>query len=215
MVTAAPSSETSAEPPLQIDVILPVVSGVPEGAGTAINAVIGAEVLPRAAVFRSEVESFSGEDFGDLGSFMVIDFEATAATPEVLSLRFTETTYFAGAANPNSVIFTLSFDPQSGDLLMLDDVLVDGGRGDVAALVERHLVDELYGGDPSELQAWVPGIDPGMLTAWVVAETGLEFSFDEYVVGPGVFGAPTVLVSYGELDGLIDPAGPAAAVAYG
>ena len=94
-------------------------------------------------------------------------------------------------------------------------MLIPGSAPAVASLVDQHLIDDLYGGDVAEASSWLPVIDPAILDAWVVSADGLEFSFDQYEVGFGAMGSPTVIVPWSELGAVIDPAGPAGPTAFG
>ncbi len=216
VVTPLPSTESYDEPPLEIDVTLPVVSGVPAPAAAAINTAIGDAVLGHPTAFRDEI--LGGEpppDDMSTASEMVLGYTATAVTADVLSIRYNLYLYYQGAAHGMSGIFTTTFDPQTGALLDLADVLVPGTAPAVAALVEQHLIDDLYGGNVADASAWLPPIDPPLLDAWVVSADGLEFSFDQYEVGFGAMGSPTVLVPWSELGAVIHPDGPAAGFAFG
>ncbi len=41
----------------------------------------------------------------------------------------------------------------------------------------------------------------------MVSDAGIEVTFGQYDVGPGVMGTPTVVVPYSELAGVVDPGG--------
>ena len=216
VVTPLPSHESSDEPPLEIDVTLPVVSGVPASVAAAINTAIGEAVLGHPTAFRDEI--LGGEpppdDMGGT-SEMILGYTAMAVTVDVLSLRYNLYLYYQGAAHGMSGIFTTTFDSQTGALLDLSDVLIPGTAPAVAALVEQHLIDDLYGGNVTEASSWLPPIDPPLLDAWVVSVDGLEFSFDQYEVGFGAMGSPTVVAPWAELAAVIDPTGPAGPMAFG
>jgi len=216
VVTPLPSSESYDDPPLEIQVTLPVVSGVPAPVAAAINGAIGDAVLGYPIAFRDEIlgGDLPPEGVG-VASELVLGYTATAVTADVLSLRYDLYVYYQGAAHGISGIFSTTFDPQTGSLLDLADVLVPGTAPAVAALVEQHLIDDLYAGDVAEASAWLPVIDPAILDDWVVAVDGLEFSFDQYEVGFGAMGSPTVLVPWSELAAVIDPTGPAGPMALG
>lgn len=216
VVTPSLSEESYDEPPLEIEVTLPVVSGIPAPAAAAINTAIGDAVLGYPTAFRDEI--LGGDPLpDDIGttSEMVLGYTATAVNADVLSLRYNLYAYYQGAAHGMSAIFTTTFDPQTGALLDLADVLIPGTAPAVAALVEQHLIDDLYGGNVADASAWLPPIDPPLLDSWVVSADGLEFSFDQYEVGFGAMGSPTVIVPWSELTAVIDPAGPAAGFAFG
>jgi hypothetical protein len=214
VVVSEETSESLEAPRLDISLDRPVVSGLTTEAAAAINAAIETEAVSRSEAFRSGVEAASPEDTGPPSSY-VFSFEVTAATAEILSIRFHESTYFQGAEAGNSGVFTLSFDPVTGAPLSLTDVVVEGGAAQVADLAQRHVIDEIHGGEASAFHDHAPAITPQMLHHWNVSASGVEISFDPETVGPAWMGPVTVVVPYSELSDSIDPDGPAAGLASG
>jgi hypothetical protein len=213
VVTPLESSETYDDPPLEMQVVIPVVSGIPAAQADAINSAIG-DVLAIPAQFRDEIFDMGGDPMGT-GSVLALAYTDTAVSPEILSLRFDLYLYYDGAAHGSSSKFTMNFDPQTGAMLVLTDVLVPGTASVVASLVEQHLIDDLYGGDAAEAAGWLPEIELPILDSWVVSPAGLEFSFDQYEVGFGAMGSPTIVVPWAGLGAVVDPDGPAAGYAFG
>jgi hypothetical protein len=186
------------------------VSGLPEPVNGAINTQIVDLVHARES--RFVLDATTGCDsiyVADPPSFLDLEFEATTVAARLLSLRFMGSDYYQGAAHPNAFVFTLNFDPVTGDVFALDALLLPGQAFSLVTLVGDHILNDLYGGDVGMYDSWVPGVSPDMLEHWVVSADGIEVSFDPYVVGPGAMGAPTVVVPWAELVGIIDPAGPA------
>lgn len=195
---------------IEVTVTLPEVSGLAPALNDRINARLRDTALDRQNRFLTD--AYDGCDpalAGDPPAFIDMGFEATTVRSGLLSIRFFGSDYFQGSAHPNAFVFTLSFNPVTGDLLSLDSILVPGGVLPLAAAVEQRVVDDLYAGDIDSFHSWVPAITPDMLTHWVVSAAGIEVSFDPYLIGPGAMGAPTVVVPFAELVGVIDPGGPA------
>jgi hypothetical protein len=210
VVMGVPSESSIDTPPIQVTISMPVMSGLTDATiQDRINKAIADELEARRTRFVADATGAYDPANPGPGPFTLeIAFETTAVTDKLLSLRFTGSEYYQGASEL-AVIFTMNFDLRTGFLLDLADVLLAGGPVALAALAEQHLIADLYGGDPAALYGWVPGITPAMLTRWVVSGTGFEISFGQYDVGPGAMGAPTVVIPYSELGGIVDPAGPA------
>lgn len=195
---------------MEVEYTLPRVSGLPEPVNGAINTQIVDLVHAREAQFV--LDATTGCDpiyVADPPSFLEMDFEATTVAARLLSLRFTGSDYYQGAAHPNAIVFTLNFNPLTGDVLALDAILLPGQMGALAALTEAHVIADIYGGDAASFYGWLATIGPEMLVHWVVGPAGIEITFDSYTVGPGAMGAPTVVIPWAELVGVVDPAGPA------
>jgi hypothetical protein len=186
----------------------PVVSGLAPAAQEWVNGQITLVLERLKGQYVADATGACGP--ADLPEAqLIVAYEATTLSSRLISLRFTGSAYYPGAAHPQTLIFTMNFDANSGDELQLADILLAGGESAVAALAEQHLVDEYYGGDPAGLHDWVATITTGMLGNWAVSGAGLEITFDQYAVGPGSMGTPTVVIPWGQLVGIVDPAGPA------
>jgi hypothetical protein len=189
-------------------VTAPVVSGLTPAAQEWVNGQITLVIERLKGQYVADATGACGP--ADLPEAqLIVAYEATTLSARLISLRFTGSAYYPGAAHPQTLIFTMNFDAASGDELQLADILLAGGESAVAALAEQHLVDEYYGGDPAGLHDWVATITTGMLGNWAVSGAGLEITFDQYAVGPGSMGTPTVVIPWGQLVGIVDPAGPA------
>jgi hypothetical protein len=215
VLTPFDASETLDEPPLVIQATVPIVSGIPPEAADGINSWIGDEILGMVAGFKSEIAAIEPPYDPAVPSEMRVGYDASAITPRLLTLRFDVWLYYTGAAHGLSSIITMNFDPQTGMLYGLEDILVPGTFGAVAGMVEQALTDELYGGNAAEAAGWIPVLDEFVLNGWAVTPDGLAFSFDQYEVGFGAMGSPTVVIPWADLAAVVDPAGPAGEFAFG
>ena len=209
-VSAVPSETTLDTPPIRVTTSMPILSGLADGTIQGrINGAIADELEARQTRFVVDATGAYDPANPGPGPFTLeIGSEMTALTDKLLSLRFTGSEYYQGV-HDLAIVYTMNFDLRTGFLLDLADVLLPGGPAALAALAEQHLIDDLYGGDATALHCWIPGIAPDLLKHWVVSGPGFEISFGQYDVGPGAMGAPTVVIPYSELGGIVDPAGPA------
>ncbi len=208
-VTGVPSQTSLETPPLVVNLNTPVLSGLPDEARqAAINQRAASELDARQNQFIVDATGAFDPANPGMGNFTLdIGFEVTALRGDLLSLRFTGSEYYQGAAHPGAVIFTMNFDLRTGFLVDLPDVLLANGTTALAALVEQHLIGDVYSGDDAALHSWIAAITPDMLGHWVASGSGIEVTFGQYDVGPGVMGTPTVIVPYAELAGVVDPGG--------
>jgi hypothetical protein len=214
VITPQPESYTHAAGAgcrdIEVAYTLPRVSGLPDAVNDRINSRIVDTVHAVESQFVTDATAGCDPLYvGDPPSFLELDFEATTVSARLLSLRFMGADYYQMAAHPNAIVFTLNFNPVTGDPLALDAVLLPGRMPALAALAEAHVIADLYGGDAASFHAWLAAISIDMLEHWVVSPAGLEVTFDPYTVGPGAMGAPTVVIPWAELVGVVDPAGPA------
>ncbi|MDF1597759.1 MAG: hypothetical protein P1T08_16890 [Acidimicrobiia bacterium] len=198
-----------ADPPIDIESREPVVSGLGAASQAAVNQAIRDIVDPRRNQFIADVSSSHDPTLGLPGSSYWLEFEVGVATPEVLSIMFSESIYYEGAAHPTTQMFSITLDPQTGAVFALADVLIPGTIGALALAVEQRVIDDVYGGDSAAFASWMSGVPPELLYAWAVTPTGVQIGFSQYDVGPSALGPQTVVVPYGELAGVVDPAGPA------
>ncbi len=142
-------------------------------------------------------------------SFIAITYDVRTLNPRVLSIRFDETFYSSGAANPLAAVDTFNFDLTTGRPLELSDVFGGSEFGfALDALARQHIIDELYDGDVEALAAWVSDDELLISPHWALGPAAFEMSFEELEIGPGVFGAPTISIPYQEIGVYVNPEGP-------
>lgn len=218
VVSAELRDYASADPRLTVLIGVPSLQGLSDGGiQQAVNdsllaIVTGAEESFIADVGRyvEDVEPTPEAPVSSLDMFYDVRF----LTPELLSIRFESSTYFEGAANPGQTVQTLNIDLTSGDELDLED-LFSGTEWAFAldALLRERVTEEVYEGDPAGLDDWVDADALVISQHFAFSGSGLEFSFQEFEIGPGVFGAPTVTLPLGAMGVYIDPEGVLGALA--
>ncbi len=202
----------SIDPPLTLLIGVPQLQGLGNAAiqqlvNNALLAVAnGAEEAFIADVARyvEEVEPTPETPLSSLDMFYNVRF----LNAELLSIRFDSSTYFQGAANPGNTVQTLNIDLTTGDELQLPDLFL-GSEWAFAldTLLRQQITEEIYQGDSTQLDGWVDADALVISQLFAFGEFGLEFSFQEFEIGPGVLGAPTVTLPYGAMGVYIDPDG--------
>ena len=212
VVSAELRDYASADPPLTVQIGVPRLQGLRNGSiqqavnNSLLAIVTGAEESFIADVGRyvEDVEPTPEAPVSSLDMFYDVRF----LTPELLSIRFESSTYFEGAANPGQAVQTRNIDLTNGDELHLED-LFTGAEWAFAldTLLRERVTEELYEGDPGGFDGWVDANELVIPQHFAISSSGLEFSFQEFEIGPGVLGAPTVTLPFDAMGVYIDPDG--------
>ena len=198
----------------QISVEYPQVAGMPAAAG--FNAAARALAAKEAADFRKGVADYladyRGEKPSGPGNSLDLGYYVDYADNNLVSIGFTEDTYYAGAAHPNHATVVLNYDLKAGRALRLADLFRPGSP--YLKTISDYCLKELKG--DSDLEGTTDMIDAGASARlenyrnWLVKRQGLEITFDPYQVGPYVAGPQYVTIPYKALAKIINPAGPLA-----
>ncbi len=123
--------------------------------------------------------------------------EVGVVDDRTVSYRLVVSPFPEGAANPITFVVAATVAVADGRELELADVGLDArcqSLRDLLVVLGEAQEPPL---DQADLLA-----DPGYeLREWSLVEEGLAFHFDEYELGPGSAGAPTIVVTY---DGLAE-----------
>jgi len=200
-----------ADPPLQLLIAIPRVTGLADASiQEEINQYLRDIVTRAEQDFARDVARYLdevGEVEGPI-SFLDLLYDVRILTPEVLSMRFHQTTFFQGAANPSQSVVTFNVYLTTGEMLSLADLFVGTEWGfALDFLIRDAVISQLYNGDATELEAWVDPDSVLIPEYFALGSAGFEFSFQELEVGPAVVGAPTVTVPYNAIGVYLDPEG--------
>lgn len=140
--------------------------------------------------------------------------EVTLFDEEVLSLRFHLFWSSSTAAHPTDDIETVLVGLATGEPYTLPDLLsADSAPQALLALIDRHLLEDVLGGDEDFFDSVVEGRDELNFGVWALTPATFDVSYGRYEAGPGVLGSVTVSIPYEELGVLVNPAGPIARLA--
>ncbi len=129
-------------------------------------------------------------------------------------MEFTESTYEAGAAHPNSSTTVLNYDVKNGKKLALADLF--NAKANYLSAISSYCIKELKDRSKKDKDSM---IDDEMMKsgaaaradnyrAWAITKKGLWITFDPYQVAAFAAGPQHVLVPYAALKDLIKPDGP-------
>ncbi len=148
--------------------------------------------------------SFGTDSYAQWGTQIALD------DPDLLSLVINHWSFFSGSANGNTSFFSLNFDPQSGQVIELEDLFIAGSDwvpilGQAAYTEINAQFDEAEIDSPELWWGWP---SPTVFEDFALSNEGLIVLFDEYDIAPGVFGSLSGTIPWNNLVEIIDPNGP-------
>ncbi len=183
-----------------------------------INRNIGAfkkDMVPGPEPEASPDSSVTPPDYGNTGSDITIDYTVALAKDDLISVEFNVSSYYAGAAHPNSNAEVINFDLKNGKLLKLAELFNPGAK--YLQTISAHCIKDLtaiaqkQGSDGMLDEQWIQrgaGTDPKNYQSWTITKKGISITFDAYQVAPYAAGPQYVVVPYSTLKELIKPDGP-------
>jgi hypothetical protein len=206
ILASSDAEEIGSPPDYAITTHTPVLTGSDDARLTFFNQQAAALVQEEVALFKDWLETAPLTPLA-MGSYLEIGYAQISSPGNLLSLKFTISFYYDGAAHPGSSNRTLTYDLEAGAFLTLDQFFLPGVDylGPISAyciteLSRRAISFEMFSGGAT------PTSDN--YRNWNVAADGLLITFDEYQVAPYAAGPQTVLVPYTELTVTLDPDGP-------
>jgi uncharacterized protein DUF3298/peptidoglycan-N-acetylmuramic acid deacetylase PdaC-like protein len=178
------------------------------------NQVARGSVTKKVAGFKKDMTPVEGDEpppEGSMGSDLTISYEVALAQDDLISIKYVVSSYYQGAAHPNTGSDVINYDLKNGKLLKLSDLFKPGSKylqaianyciGDLKKQgKDKGLMDEeINQGAAATAQNY---------QSWTITKRGLGITFDAYQVGPYAAGPQYVLVPYSSLKDLINPDGP-------
>ncbi|HEX8494761.1 MAG TPA: RsiV family protein [Pyrinomonadaceae bacterium] len=130
--------------------------------------------------------------------------------PDLISVSFGISTYFAGAAHPNHHTIVLNYDLNAGRTLKLSDLFKP--RSNYMQAISAYTIAALkkkLGPDPDT--EWIErgaGPDSENYKNWNITRRGLSVTFDPYQVASYAEGQHVIVIPYTALRNVINPDGP-------
>ncbi len=207
-LTSSDAEEIGSAPDYTITTHTPVLTGSDDPRVTLFNQQAAALVQEEVALFKDWLLTASVTPVA-MGSYLEVGFTQTSPVGNLLSLKYTISFYYDGAAHPGSYSRTLTYDLESGALLTLDRLFLPGV--DYLGPISAYCITELGTRDIG-FEMFSGGADPTAdnYRNWNVTLDGLLITFDEYQVAAYAAGPQTVLVPYAQLTVIIDSTGPLA-----
>ena len=206
----------------KVEVLVPQLEGAGGARVESFNREAEARVKKESDAFKEEFKAAekeqkkSAEEKGaaseELGSYIDIGYEVTAASPSLISVLFGVSDYYQGAAHPNHYSFVLNYDLSQGKVLALSDLFKpDSGY---LKFISDHSVKSLkkrgVGGE-----GFIDGASakPENYKSWNLLPNGLLITFDPYQVASYAEGPQEVFIPYSALKEILSPDVPVASLA--
>jgi Protein of unknown function (DUF3298)/Deacetylase PdaC len=180
------------------------------------NQAARALVTKKVAGFKKDIAVEEGEELppeGSMGSDLVVGYTVVLAQDDLVSIKFDVSSYYQGAAHPNSYSDVINYDLKNGKQLKLGDLFKPGAKflpaiatyciGDLKKQAKEKglLDDQIQEGAAPKAENY---------QSWNITRKGLGINFDPYQVGAYAAGPQFVMVPYTALKDLINPDGPIA-----
>ena len=183
------------------------------------NQAARAAVTKKVAGFKKDMTPEAGENTEEtrpedsMGSDLDISYSVSLAQDDLVSIDFSVSSYYQGAAHPNQYAETLNYDLKNGKVLKLGDLFKPGAK--YLQAIASYCIADLKkqaaqnGLTPEEIEKGAAAKADNYL-GWTITRRGLGFTFDPYQVGPYASGPQFVVVPYSDLKDMINPDGPVA-----
>jgi hypothetical protein len=201
----------------QIAVQYPQLTGGNNPNFEKFNQATRAAVTKKVAGFKKDMTPEEGENTEEtrpadsMGSDLTISYSVVLAQDDIVSIDFEVSSYFQGAAHPNSYSETLNYDLKNAKQLKLADLFKPGAK--YLQTIATYCIADLKK-QATEKGLTAEEIEKGAAAkadnyqGWTITKRGLGIEFDPYQVGPYAAGPQSVVVPYSNLKDLINPDGP-------
>ena len=210
-VVTATLADSTAKPRISITMKYPQLRGEKQHAGLdRFNEMVAGMIRTTSEGFREMVlesqEEFEQGEAGEFGSYIESEYQATLATPELVSVRIVIAEYHAGAAHPNSYSSTLTYDLAKGKQVELSDLFRPRSNylEYLSNLTRNRLVQTIEGAE--EIMDMIKGgTEPVVenFERFTLGRDSLHIYFDPYQVGPYAIGPQEVGIPYPALGDLL------------
>jgi len=202
----------------EISVQYPQLSTSANPNSEKFNQTVSASITKKVAGFKKEMAPHPDDEprpENSMGSDLNISYDVALAQDDLMSIDFSMSSYYQGAAHPNAFSEAINFDLKNGKQLKLSDLFKPGAK--YLATISSYCISDLKKQskakdnvlDDSSIQSGA-GPTAKNYESWTITKRGLGINFDPYQVGPYAAGPQFVLVPYSALKDLINPEGPIA-----
>ncbi len=202
----------------EISVQYPQLTGGSNPNLEKFNQAVRGSMLKKVAAFKKEMAPQPAEEpkpENSMGSDLNVSYKIELAQDDLVSVTFSVSSYYQGAAHPNSFSEVINYDLKNGKALKLSDVFKPGAK--YLQALSTYCVADL------KKQSKAKGADGALddtsintgaaptannYHSWSITKQGLGINFDSYQVGPYAAGPQFVKVPYSAIKDLINPDAP-------
>jgi hypothetical protein len=211
-ITMKVMDEVRTEPTRNLKITFPFLEET-DAQAQAFNQAVAAFVKESIDGFEKDLADWqvAPEAPGEDGIW--IDSEVTLNTNDLVSILFTVSVFFRGAAHPNHESFVLNYQLDQARILQLADMFQP--QSDYLERIAAYCIQELPQHSDMLFENFAQeGAAPSAenYRFWNLTLQGVQISFDQYQVAPYVAGRQQITIPYAELRSIINPQGPLAAL---
>ncbi len=206
--------EETAKPATLLNVEYPTITGFKsKSSELSFNETLKSLIEGEIAAFKEETKnSIPYPDEVSQRSEFGSKYEIGVATSTLVSIRFNNYAYSAGAAHPLSYVVAFNYDITRNKLIGLGDLFTVGSPY-LQRISEKATagLEEKFKEDLEGLADWIKtGAAPKEenYQLFEIKPEGLVVIFNPYQVGPYVIGVPDVTIPYSDLQDIISEQGP-------
>jgi len=156
--------------------------------------------------FKNQAEE--AEIFEEMKNGFYTDFEVTYLSKELISIKFSVSEYYSGAAHPNNYILAFNYDITKDEEVVLSDLfLSEYDYLTILSGLTRSILLNRFQDDLEVMQDWIEtGTEPKKenFESFGIEKSSLIIYFKPYQVGPYAVGTQEAKIPFEDLGGYID-----------
>lgn len=195
----------------------PQVRGARDARMTRLNEEIRNLIVREVNGFKKDFQRPQERMGAGGGSYFDTVYSVELATADLVSIGFGVSSFYEGAAHPQHNTLVFNYDLKSEKRLRLSDLFKPGSN--YLTVVSDYAIAALKKElSPDPDLDWIKngaGPTEENYKNWNLTRAGLKVTFDPYQVASYAEGEHIVLIPYGALKNVIDPAGPLARITSG
>jgi len=156
--------------------------------------------------FKSQIEQV--EIFEEMQNGLYIDSEVIYLSENMISIKFSVSEYYSGAAHPSNYVLIFNYDIIQDEKIMLNDLFL--AESDYLAILSERTRSILLNRFQDDLEVMQEWIETGTeakeenFESFGIKENSLIIYFKPYQVGPYAVGVQEAEILFEDLEGYID-----------
>ena len=203
-------NEEDATAKVIIDAQYPKINGLSDKQKQdQINERVAQIIHNQIDLFKKDISRSEGIYEQDMKNGLTIRYSVAQANDRIVSIAFPVSSYYLGAAHPNTVNITFNYDVRSSKELTLKDIFQSNSPylQTLSELSREELKNQLQSDIP-EIEDFInPGTEPKEenFQTFVLLPESLKLIFDPYQVAPYVAGTREVVIPFPKIQYLLNP----------
>ena len=177
------------------------------------NDTVFSQVDDKIFSFKNDMKDWGQNPEFPMGSSFISGYKIIGVENNIISLQFYNETYYAGAAHPSHLFWSLNYNINNEEEIKLADLFIE--KSDYLHIISDFCLEDLAkkSDDPDYEpdKDWIyrgAGPEEENFKCFTLSEDSLVITFNEYQVGPYVEGSSEVHIPYEYLKIILNPEGP-------